>query len=192
MSFFPHDGKIASDGKRILVFWERENITSGSNMEYTIFYSTPWLRDITSNISITAVTVLILLIMITIVLYIRKPKKKEMQPMENVEKKGEEEVKPEREKEIPEISVSALNRDEEVLVNIIKNEGGKAYQKVLVRNSGFSKAKVSRILKSLKERNVVEIEPVSGRENMVKLKIPEKEKQEENEKTESNIEMQKE
>ena len=40
-----------------------------------------------------------------------------------------------------------------------------------MRETDFSKAKVSRLVKNLKERGVVDIEPVSGRENRIILKI---------------------
>jgi len=172
LSFFPQDGKIASDGKRIIVFWEKENIGLGNDTQFTIFYSTPWLRDVTTNFAIAIVAIIVVLIMVVMLIYIRKPKYK------GIKEEGEKIEQPpqkEEEKPPPVISVSALNKDEEIIANIIKNSSGGAYQKMLVRNSGFSKAKVSRILKSLKERGVVEIEPVSGRENKVKLKIPEKE-----------------
>ena len=47
-------------------------------------------------------------------------------------------------------------------------------QKVLVRETDFSKAKVSRLVKSLSERGVLEVEPM-GRTNKIKLKIEKEE-----------------
>lgn len=44
-------------------------------------------------------------------------------------------------------------------------------QKTIVKETGFSKAKVSRIIKSLHNRNIVSIEAVSGRENRIILKV---------------------
>ncbi len=41
----------------------------------------------------------------------------------------------------------------------------------LVWNREKARAKVSRLVKNLKERGVVDIEPISGRENKVILKI---------------------
>jgi len=64
-----------------------------------------------------------------------------------------------------------LNKDEKRMVDIIARQGGDARQRVLVKESDFSKAKVSRLVKNLKERGVVDTEPISGRENKVILKI---------------------
>jgi uncharacterized membrane protein len=172
-SFYPQDGKIATDGKRIIVFWEKENLATGSDMQFTIFYSTPWLRDMTTNVVVTGVAIVVILIMLAMLFYIRKPKQPKTEKPAVEENIAVDEKTAEQPQPVQTVSVSALNRDEEVVANIIKNEGGKAYQKVIVRNSGFSKAKVSRIVKSLRERQVIEIEPVSGRENMIKLKVPE-------------------
>ncbi len=171
LSFYPQDGKISTDGKRIQVFWEKEDLKSGDDMQYTIFYSTPWLRDFTSNVVIAAAAVVVVMIMVAMLILMKRKPAKEKGKVATEGKKPEEA----QEKQPPAISVSALNKDEGTIVNIIKNGGGKAYQKVLVRNSGFSKAKISRIVKSLKERNVVEVEPVSGRENMIKIKTSETE-----------------
>jgi DNA-binding Lrp family transcriptional regulator len=69
---------------------------------------------------------------------------------------------------------SVLNKDEKRIVDILSRHGGKSGQKVLVRESDFSKAKVSRLVKNLKERGVVDIEPISGRENRIILKFDKK------------------
>ena len=70
---------------------------------------------------------------------------------------------------------SVLNKDEKKIIDILNANKGKAGQKLLVRETDFSKAKVSRIVKSMKERGVVDTEPISGRENRVLLKLGKKE-----------------
>ena len=50
-----------------------------------------------------------------------------------------------------------------------------------MRESGFSKAKVSRLVSNLRERGVVGVEPISGRENRVLLKTGKKEPDEKGE-----------
>jgi uncharacterized membrane protein len=67
------------------------------------------------------------------------------------------------------VIASVLNADEKRIVDIISASGTGALQKHVVKESGFSKAKVSRLVKSLGSRNIVKIEPVSGRENRILL-----------------------
>jgi uncharacterized membrane protein len=64
-----------------------------------------------------------------------------------------------------------LNKDEKKIVDIIAKHGSEVRQREIVRETDFSKAKVSRLIKNLKERGVVDIEAISGRENKIILKI---------------------
>jgi uncharacterized membrane protein len=68
---------------------------------------------------------------------------------------------------------SVMNKDEKKVIDVLNDHGCKAGQKVIVRETDFSKAKVSRIVKNLKERGVVDTEPISGRENRIILRIGE-------------------
>jgi len=68
-----------------------------------------------------------------------------------------------------EMVLSILNEQEKILVNIIKNSKKNIDQRKLVAISGFSKAKVSRIVKSLEERGVILVQRL-GRKNKIKLK----------------------
>lgn len=146
-SYFPGDGGVLTDGKHIMVYWERENLTPRENLKFSIFYNLPVLGDKKIyNITVIILTVLILITMIVVAIYLRKEK-------------------------TTQVVRSVLNKDEKIIVDILHAHGGEAGQKVLVRESDFSKAKVSRIVKGLAERNVVEVQPLSGRENKVILKI---------------------
>lgn len=153
MSFYPRDGETLTDGKHIMVAWERKDLKADEGLQFMVLYTMPLFSRELQNVLIVSVTIIVILAMITITLYVKKSKK---------------EVKIVKDK------FSALNKDEKTIVNILKERNGKAYQKVLVRESDFSKAKVSRIVKSLKEREVIDIEPVSGRENQIVLKTEEK------------------
>ena len=94
-------------------------------------------------------TAVVIVVMVGIAVYMRRPK--DAKPADVIE--------------------SVLNKDENAIVSILKRHDGKAGQKVIVRESDFSKAKVSRLVSNLKERGVVDTEPISGRENKVILKI---------------------
>jgi len=63
-----------------------------------------------------------------------------------------------------------LKGDERVIVDILRERKGEAIQRALVRESDFSKAKVSRLVANLKERGIVDVEHL-GRTNRVKLKL---------------------
>jgi len=144
MSYFPQDGKIISDGKHIMVYWESDNMTSGSSLQFSVLFSKPSAVSDTMLLALVAVLILALII---IAFYTRR-KAPAQAP-----------------------ATSVLNQDEKTIVDILTKNEGKALQKVLVRETDFSKAKISRLVKSLRERGVVDIEPVSGRENRVILKL---------------------
>jgi uncharacterized membrane protein len=152
-SFFPHDGRTLSDGKRIGVYWESNNLTTGDDLQYSVTYSMPTIVSVSLIVALTAV---VIIAMAGIGFYVRKGSAS--QPAASVV------VTP---------AVSVLNQDEKRVVDILKMSEGKAGQKHIVREGDFSKAKVSRLVKSLKERGVVDVEPISGRENRIILKLRE-------------------
>jgi len=68
------------------------------------------------------------------------------------------------------IVFSVLDENEKKIMSIITKQGGRGVnQRKIVRLSDFSKAKVSRVIKALQERGVVEVERI-GRTNRVNLK----------------------
>jgi len=144
MSYFPQDGKTITDGRHIMVYWESDNMTSGSSLQFSVLFSKP---AAVSDTMLIGLVVILLLAIIFIFFYMRR-RSPQQAP-----------------------ATSVLNRDEKTIVDILEKNEGKALQKVLVRETAFSKAKVSRLVKSLRERGVVDIEPVSGRENRVILKL---------------------
>ena len=69
-----------------------------------------------------------------------------------------------------EIILSVLNEAERIVIDIIRKEGeNKVDQRKIVTQSGFSKAKVTRIIQSLEARGVVSVKRL-GRKNRVSLK----------------------
>jgi len=146
--YYPRDGKLMTDGKRIMVYWERENLTSGDTLQFSVLYTLPIFSNFIYNVVIITSTFIVVVVMVALTLYLRG----------RTESSKEEVVK------------SVLNPDEKTILNILTSHGGKVSQKVIVRESDFSKAKVSRLVKSLKERGIVDIEPISGRENRIILK----------------------
>jgi len=148
-SFFPPDGGVLTDGWRIMVYWNKYNLTSGDDLRYGVLYTLPGSRDPAFSYVIIIMTIAVIAVMIGIAVYL---------------KRGQKPARPGA------VIESVLNRDEKAVVSILNNHDGKAGQKVLVRESDFSKAKVSRLVANLKERGVIDIEPISGRENRIMLK----------------------
>ena len=153
-SYIPADGKILTDGKVIMVFWNAANLTSGDNLQFSVDFGLPILDTTTSLVLLYGITAAVVLALIGLLIYSRRAKKAEVTKTELI--------------------ASVLNEDEKRVVDIVAAAGGKVGQKVIVRDSGFSKAKVSRLVKSMKARNILDIEPISGRENRILLHIGEK------------------
>jgi uncharacterized membrane protein len=149
-SYFPNDGKILTDGKYIMVYWQRQNVTSQDSLAFSVSYLIPSLQLAYSNMLIIAVAGIVIMSMIGVAVYLRRGYGSGASM---------------------EVLTSVLNTDEKRVVDILTKHGGKSGQKVIVRESDFSKAKVSRLVKNLKSRGVVEIEPISGRENRIILKF---------------------
>ena len=149
-SYSPDDGKILTDGKYIMVYWQRQNVTSQDSLAFSVSYLIPSLQIAYSNMLIIAVAGIVIMSMIGVAVYLRRGYGSGTSM---------------------EVLTSVLNIDEKRVVDILTKHGGKSGQKVIVRESDFSKAKVSRLVKNLKSRGVVEIEPISGRENRIILKF---------------------
>ena len=61
-----------------------------------------------------------------------------------------------------------IKKDEKLIFDTIRKHGDGVNQKIIVNDSGYSKAKVSKVLNSLKERGVLKLERV-GRKNKVHI-----------------------
>ncbi|NIO44618.1 MAG: hypothetical protein GTN36_03650 [Candidatus Aenigmarchaeota archaeon] len=59
-----------------------------------------------------------------------------------------------------------LKKDEKIIFDTVMKHGNGVNQKIIVKDSGYSKAKVSKVLNSLKERGLIKLERI-GRKNKV-------------------------
>ncbi len=73
-----------------------------------------------------------------------------------------------RQRESADKLLSCLPEEEQKVIRLLLT--GEKLQSQLVRETGLSKVKVHRVLKNLKSKGVVEIEPY-GKTNLVKLKL---------------------
>ncbi len=146
-SYSPENGTTITDGKRIIVIWEGGSLEANRQLDFRVEYNLPPISGPVTRYILLAAGILILIIVSAAFIYTRRASKVN---------KGR-------------VIASVLNADEKRVVDIIAAGGGGVLQKHIVRESGFSKAKVSRLVKSLGGRGIVKTEPVSGRENRVLL-----------------------
>lgn len=143
----PSGVNVGSDGRRILAIWSFENKRNGDVIPIRIYYEsltprTPIIEHFDYRWSI----VLLLVVIIGMIFIYKRVSRK------------------------AEFILSVLNESERMIVDIVQKEEKKMTdQRKIVRLSGFSKAKVSRIVQSLEERGVVTVERI-GRRNKITLK----------------------
>jgi len=164
-SYNPSYGTTITDGLRIMVFWDSSNITTGQQLDFRIEYNLPPIRGAVTRYILIGAGAIILIVIAIAFLYTRRASRFNKSSA----------------------IASVLNADEKRVVDIVTAGGSGALQKHIVRESGFSKAKVSRLVKSLGGRGVIKVEPVSGRENRILLASgKEKEKREESKEGDNN------
>lgn len=149
-SLFPPDGRIFTDGKHMFIVWERENVTSGDSLIFSASFESSSDGGILWSMTVVGITAIVVMVMVSVGFYMRRG---------SGETKTEVKVLP------------LLNKEEKKVVDILVKHEGEVRQREIVRESDFSKAKVSRLIKNLKERGVIDTDAISGRENKVILKI---------------------
>lgn len=141
---FPENSSILSDGRHIIVTWKMDEISKNQPLIFQIIYE-PISKQTLSIpffylISLGIVTFSISFL-IFYFFYLKKPK---------------------------ELVLSVLDDFEKRVLNCIIEAGGEVKQKKIVNETNLSKAKVSRIVKSLEKRGLIEIKRL-GRSNLLKL-----------------------
>jgi uncharacterized membrane protein len=141
--YSPNDGMQGSDGRRIFIEWERENVKKGEGIDASVTYESisPIVAG-NQNMVFLLIGVLILVI-VTLV---------------GIRGRGRQGVE-----------MSVLKEDEKKVMEIIKGRGGMCKQRVVVRETDFSKAKVSRLVKDLEERGLITTEK-EGRTKKIYIK----------------------
>ena len=163
-SYDPSDSTTITDGQNIMVIWDGGNVTAGQRLDFRAEYNLPPITGPVTRYILIGAGASVLIVIAVALIYIRRASRFS---------KGR-------------VIESVLNSDENRVVEIIAAAGSGALQKHIVRESGFSKAKVSRLVKSLGGRGVVRVEPVSGRENRVLLAAGKKEEKENKEQATAN------
>ena len=135
----PQDATKSSDGRHILISWSERDVNDrwSASIAYERIEIAAVLPTILAIIAIIAAVGVI-----TYRHYFRS------------EKDGMKMILP------------ILKKDEKAVLDALLKHGSGVNQKVIVKESGYSKAKVSKVLKSLVERHIVKLER-TGRSNRI-------------------------
>ena len=142
----PKEAIFGSDGRRITIIYNEENLEKGDVIPLRVAYNSVSNGDFISEINSSLIVVVVLLAIVIIVLLNKFLARRSQ------------------------IVLSVLNENERAIIDLIKKQPmDKIDQRKIVSVTGFSKAKVSRIIQDLEERRMVERKKI-GRKNMVYLK----------------------
>lgn len=136
---FPSGYKIGSDGERIIISWEKEKV--GGSTEFFALIS---FENSESQTPLFVYFIPLILVAAGAFIYFY------------IQKREEEAV------------AVGLGRDEKKLYDILREEG-KIEQKEIKEKLDMSKPRVSRLIRKLEEKGLIEKVP-SGRTNLIKLK----------------------
>jgi hypothetical protein len=137
--YIPFDAGNSTDGRNIYVYWSRDNVVAGEVFNAEVKYQT-FSQD--QNVLIAGIFGLIALVAIAAIVFRRKF---------NIS-----------------MALPVLRPDEKIIMEKVLAHKSGVNQKIVVQESGYSKAKVSKVLKSLEERGVVKLERL-GRSNKIFL-----------------------
>lgn len=152
--FYPENGVKGSDGRRIFVEWKFENPRLGETVRISTIYE-KILREEGTNLYFIIIPIFSILFLFSILILITIRKRKDISKV-----------------------LPILNDAERVIMEFILKSPEVLDQRKIVRATGFSKAKVSRVLKDLEARGLIKREKV-GRATKVKLIFGEGEKEKE-------------
>lgn len=138
--FEPSWGREGTDGRRIFVEWIANEPKLGETHDISLVYEQVSI----SEIPIVPVLLILLAIMaVTYFMFLRKPNMKDV--------------------------LTILTVNERKLMEILLKENKDVDQRKLIKDLDFSKPKVSRIIKDLSERGLIE-KTRKGRTNIIRLK----------------------
>jgi len=140
---YPENATIVSDGRHHIVTWKLSDIQPGQSLRFQILYEKveallPSQILLYGGIFIVAAASVTTFIYLK---YFRKPEK---------------------------LILSVLDDFERSVMDVIVSAGGTINQKKVVQATNLSKAKVSRVVKSLTNRGLIEVERL-GRTNKIKI-----------------------
>lgn len=150
-AYTPRAGQVGSDanGRRIYVRWQDSNTSIGDTLRYQVRYQElNVFRDIFPTSPAVFIAVLLILIAAGLSVYMRRAQSSS-DTVASV--------------------FPVLKDDEKEVIRYMVEHDGECGQKDLVEELDYSKAKISRLVKDLEERNLIK-KIKEGRQNRLKLK----------------------
>jgi len=144
-SYSPADALKGSDGRKLILNWVKNDLKEGDRFDISIAFE-KFSIIIPSSMTIGSIVAIALILVVSIVFIYRVY----------------------LDKRYLKLVVPILKEDEKIIFNSLMKHGSGANQKTIVRDSGYSKAKVSKVLNSLRERGIIRLERV-GRSNKVHI-----------------------
>ncbi len=140
----PENSSILSDGRHIIITWKMDEISKTQPLIFQVIYEPISQQAFfipTFYLISFSIGIFIISFLIFYFFYLKKPK---------------------------ELVLSVLDDFEKKVLNCIIEAGGEVKQKRIVNETNLSKAKVSRIVKNLEKRGLIEVKRL-GRTNLLKL-----------------------
>lgn len=168
-SVFPLASSVYSDGQRLILEWK--SLESGEPVLVKFKES-----RLDYSFIITAFSMLIIALVLYYIFLRRKNKreknkKEDSKEDELVEEDKEKDKKGDKEEDKKEVHVEiSLYEEEKIIVNALNESNNKEmWQKELLQKTGLTKVKLSRRLRALEERGMIEKIPY-GNTNKIRLK----------------------
>lgn len=145
--FMPSNALVSSDGRRTILIWEKDDLPAGDSLDISVsFESFSTTVDYTKFINIQIIFIIVIILSLGAFYKFYWKKKTEVK-----------------------VVMPILRKDEKIIIEKLLEHKGIINQKVLVKESNYSKAKISKVLKNLQERGMIHLERI-GRTNKVHLK----------------------
>ena len=143
-SYSPTGALIGSDGRRPIINWVKNDLNANERFDVSIAFEK--IGETEASFPFEIVVVIILLLFSGLGIFYQFYWKGK-----NIR-----------------LILPILKKDEKKIFDTIMKHGSGVNQKIIVKDSGYSKAKVSKVLSSLKERGLVKLERI-GRSNKVHI-----------------------
>jgi len=147
---YPKKYSMLSNGRNILVFWEIENVSSLQPVAFQVYYQPLEIPEKKDYSLFYGLVIIAVSLFAFTLLYIRKTRE------------AKKEIKPEK------VVLKVLDKYERKVFEIVK-KAGSIKQGKIVELAQLSKAKVSRVVKSLEEKGLLKSER-RGRTKIIRLR----------------------
>ncbi|MDY6769150.1 MAG: hypothetical protein SVW02_03535 [Candidatus Nanohaloarchaea archaeon] len=146
-AYSPDGAQVGSRGRRIFLEWTHANVSIGDAVTYRVRYEQLSVFEFLALRKLTVLLAVAVIVLAALVVYVRR--------------------KHAGEKTVADV-FPVLKEDEQEVVRFLIDNDGEAEQRDIVDSLDYSKAKISRLVSDLEDRNLVTKEK-HGRVNVVSL-----------------------